>query len=77
MILIYIIFFKDEGWNNVEMVYDGKVLIVRIRFVLFDGIGVEEKDIKILLGIGKNINIFLIIRYGKKNIKFDIFLNFI
>lgn len=27
------------------MVYDGKVLIVRIRFVLFDGIGVEEKDI--------------------------------
>lgn len=48
------------------MVYDGKVLIVRIRFVLFDGIGVEEKDIKILLGIGKNINIFLIIRYGKK-----------
>lgn len=48
------------------MVYDGKVLIVRIRFVLFDGIGVEEKDIKILLGIEKNINIFLIIRYGKK-----------
>lgn len=57
VILIYIIFFKDEGWNNVEMVYDGKVLIVRIRFVLFDGIGVEEKDIKILLGIGK-IKIF-------------------
>lgn len=63
---LYYFFFKDEGWNNVEMVYDGKVLIVRIRFVLFDGIGVEEKDIKILLGIEKNINIFLIIRYGKK-----------
>lgn len=54
---LYYFFFKDEGWNNVEMVYDGKVLIVRIRFVLFDGIGVEEKDIKILLGIGK-IKIF-------------------
>lgn len=58
------------------MVYDGKVLIVRIRFVLFDGIGVEEKDIKILLGIGKNINIFLIIRYGKKKYKVWYFFKF-
>lgn len=66
VILIYIIFFKDEGWNNVEMVYDGKALTARIRSVSPDGTGVEEKDTKILSGIGKNTNISLIIRYGKK-----------
>lgn len=58
VILIYIIFFKDEGWNNVEMVYDGKALTARIRSVSPDGTGVEEKDTKILSGIGK-IKIFL------------------
>lgn len=59
-------FFKDEGWNNVEMVYDGKALTARIRSVSPDGTGVEEKDTKILSGIGKNTNISSIIRYGKK-----------
>lgn len=77
MILIYIIFFKDEGWNNVEMVYDGKALTARIRSVSPDGTGVEEKDTKILSGIGKNTNISSIIRYGKKNTKLDISSNLI
>lgn len=48
------------------MVYDGKALTARIRSVSPDGTGVEEKDTKILSGIGKNTNISLIIRYGKK-----------
>lgn len=42
--------FLDEGWNNVEMVYDGKALTARIRSVSPDGTGVEEKDTKILSG---------------------------
>lgn len=40
------------------MVYDGKALTARIRSVSPDGTGVEEKDTKILSGIGK-IKIFL------------------
>lgn len=48
------------------MVYDGKALTARIRSVSPDGTGVEEKDTKILSGIGKNTNISSIIRYGKK-----------
>lgn len=35
------------------MVYDGKALTARIRSVSPDGTGVEEKDTKILSGIGK------------------------
>lgn len=60
-----------------EMVYDGKALTARIRSVSPDGTGVEEKDTKILSGIGKNTNISLIIRYGKKNTKLDISSNLI
>lgn len=59
------------------MVYDGKALTARIRSVSPDGTGVEEKDTKILSGIGKNTNISLIIRYGKKNTKLDISSNLI
>lgn len=51
------------------MVYDGKALTARIRSVSPDGTGVEEKDTKILSGIGKNTNISSIIRYGKKKYK--------
>lgn len=73
VILIYIIFFKDEGWNNVEMVYDGKALTARIRSVSPDGTGVEEKDTKILSGIGK-IKIFLQLSGMEKKIQSLIFL---
>lgn len=59
------------------MVYDGKALTARIRSVSPDGTGVEEKDTKILSGIGKNTNSSLIIRYGKKNTKLDISSNLI
>lgn len=59
------------------MVYDGKALTARIRSVSPDGTGVEEKDTKILSGIGKNTNISSIIRYGKKNTKLDVSSNLI
>lgn len=58
------------------MVYDGKALTARIRSVSPDGTGVEEKDTKILSGIGKNTNISSTIRYGK-NTKLDISSNLI
>lgn len=60
-----------------EMVYDGKALTARIRSVSPDGTGVEEKDTKILSGIGK-IKIFLQLSgMEKKNTKLDISLNLI
>lgn len=59
------------------MVYDGKALTARIRSVSPDGTGVEEKDTKILSGIGK-IKIFLQLSgMEKKNTKLDISLNLI
>lgn len=59
------------------MVYDGKALTARIRSVSPDGTGVEEKDTKILSGIGK-IKIFLQLSgMEKKNTKLDISSNLI
>lgn len=56
-----------------EMVYDGKALTARIRSVSPDGTGVEEKDTKILSGIGK-IKIFLQLSGMEKKIQSLIFL---
>lgn len=59
------------------MVYDGKALTARIRSVSPDGTGVEEKDTKILSGIGK-IKIFLQLSgMEKKNTKLNISSNLI
>lgn len=58
------------------MVYDGKALTARIRSVSPDGTGVEEKDTKILSGIGK-IKIFLQLSGMEKNTKLDISSNLI
>lgn len=58
------------------MVYDGKALTARIRSVSPDGTGVEEKDTKILSGIGK-IKIFLQLSGMEKNRKLNISSNLI
>lgn len=42
--------FLEEGWNNVEMVYDGKALTARVRSMNPDGTPMQEKDTKVLSG---------------------------
>lgn len=42
---------KDDAWNNVEMMYDGKVLTARVRALKSKGERVEEMDSKPLTGI--------------------------
>lgn len=59
------------------MVYDGKALTARIRSVSPDGTGVEEKDTKILSGIGKKYKYFFNYQVWKKNTKLDISSNLI
>ncbi|XP_048754487.1 uncharacterized protein LOC125665731 isoform X3 [Ostrea edulis] len=42
--------YLDDAWNNVEMMYDGKVLTARVRALKSKGERVEEMDSKPLTG---------------------------